>query len=165
MKTSKQKFTKENLEPLDYYNAPGDILDFLEWMSREKGNSYSEQAIEGFNWDYVDDELVYPNGVKTHATHYKQTYGGRVYHLEVLWNSFSENITDSNVWVEKDADTKPGTEKPGTKTWRITWRSELFIDAASAEEAEEKFGELNLFSKAATNRKANWVETNSIEEY
>jgi hypothetical protein len=83
-----------------------------------------------------------------------------VYHLEVLWNSFSENIDGSSVWVEK-----PCAEKAGTRTWRITWRSELFIEAASAAEAEEKFGELNLFSNAAKNRKANWVETNSVEEY
>ena len=159
MATIKQKFNKDELEPIGS-NAPEEILDFVAWMSEQEGSSYSENAIEGFNWEYVDDELVYPNGRKTHATHYTQTYGGRVYHLEVLWNSFSENIDGSSVWVEK-----PCAEKAGTRTWRITWRSELFIEAASAEEAEAKFGELNLFSNAAKNRKANWVETNSVEEY
>ncbi len=57
------------------------------------------------------------------------------------------------------------TKKIATKkTYRITFRSEVFIEANSADEAEEKFGELSLFSDEAHKYCAEFVETNSIEE-
>lgn len=55
-------------------------------------------------------------------------------------------------------------QKKTKKTYRITFRSEVFIEANSADEAEEKFGGLSLFSDEASKYCAEWVETNSIEE-
>lgn len=58
----------------------------------------------------------------------------------------------------------PTQKKKTKKKYRITFRSEVFIEANSAREAEEKFGELPLFSEEASKRGAEWVETNSVEE-
>ena len=48
--------------------------------------------------------------------------------------------------------------------YRITFRSEMFIDANSPEEAEQKFGEIDLYSLEAEKYGAQYVETNSVEE-
>lgn len=48
--------------------------------------------------------------------------------------------------------------------FRITFRSEMFIDANSPEEAEQKFGEIYLYSLEAAKHDAQYVETNSVEE-
>jgi hypothetical protein len=50
------------------------------------------------------------------------------------------------------------------KEYRITFRSEIRVKAASAEEAEEKFGEIDLYSEEAKQHGIGWVETNSVEE-
>ena len=49
------------------------------------------------------------------------------------------------------------------KEYRITFRSEIRVKAASAEEAEEKFGEIDLYSEEAKKHGIAWVETNSVE--
>ena len=48
--------------------------------------------------------------------------------------------------------------------FRITFRSEVYIEAESQEEAEAKFCELNLFSKGAKKLGAEYVETCSVEK-
>ena len=47
--------------------------------------------------------------------------------------------------------------------YRITFRSEIFIEANSKKEAEEKFGQIELFTEEARNNGASFVETNSVD--
>lgn len=51
-----------------------------------------------------------------------------------------------------------------TKKFRITFRSEIYIEAASKEEAEAKFETMDLYSQEGREHGEAWVETNSIEE-
>jgi hypothetical protein len=140
---------------IDETEESENMLDFRSWISSQVGEQYSEQAIEGFGWEYVSDTLIYPEGVKTHRTTYTMTDSGRKYRLEVDWNSFNEYIVGSHVWVDGKSD---------DRRYRITFRSEIYVYAASPEEAEEKFGELELYSEEAEGHGAEYVETNSVEE-
>jgi hypothetical protein len=47
--------------------------------------------------------------------------------------------------------------------FRITFRSEIFIEANSKEEAEQKFEQIELFTEEARNNGASFVETNSVD--
>ena len=50
-------------------------------------------------------------------------------------------------------------------TVRVTFRSEVYIDASSVAEAKEKFEAMELYSeKAKKEMNADFVEINSIEE-
>jgi hypothetical protein len=51
-----------------------------------------------------------------------------------------------------------------TKKFRITFRSEIYIEAVSKEEAEEKFETMDIYSQEGLQNGEAWVETNSIEE-
>lgn len=55
-------------------------------------------------------------------------------------------------------------KKKPLKTFRITFRAEIFLRAESKESAEEIFGGIDLFSKDAYDCGASYVETNSVEE-
>ena len=51
-----------------------------------------------------------------------------------------------------------------TLSLRITFRSEIYIEAVSKEEAEEKFETMDIYSQEGLQNGEAWVETNSIEE-
>ena len=76
-----------------------EMLDFRDWIAAQEGEEYNECTLKGFGWKYMDDEVRYPGGVKTHYTTYRMKDGGAEYRLEVAWNSFSETIVDSNIWI------------------------------------------------------------------
>lgn len=64
--------------------------------------------------------------------------------------------------VEEDGNTK--TLLSDKKKFRITFRSEIFISANSEEEAREKFWEMELYSREASDNGAAFVELNSEDE-
>jgi len=61
-------------------------------------------------------------------------------------------------------DVIEGLHDTGKKTFRITFRSEIFIQADSEEDAMEKFESLDLFSREASDHNAAFVETCSTDE-
>ena len=140
---------------IDEIEESENMRNFRNWITIQVGEQYCEQAIEGFGWEYVSDTLISPDGVKTHRTTYSMTDSGRKYRLEVDWNSFNEYIVGSHVWDDG---------KPDDRRYRITFRSEIYVYASSPEEAEAKFGELELYSEEAAGHGADYVETNSVEE-
>lgn len=132
-----------------------EMLDFRDWINGQEGEDYSENAIKGFGWKYVAEEVRYPNGVKTHYSKYTMKDSGLVYFLEVAWSHFNETIVNSHIWTE---------EPKNKKKFRITFRSEVYIEAETAKEAEELFGEVDLFSHEMEKLGAQYIETNSVEE-
>ena len=77
---------------------PEEIEDFKDWLSAQEGEPYSEDDIEDWGWDYADDRVEYPNGVKTHYTTYTTKYGGSKYTCEVAWDNFNEVVQGCEVW-------------------------------------------------------------------
>ena len=83
-----------------------------------------------------------------------------------LWNGQADS-GDYGFHVENgeiDSGIKEEYLPSSQKEYRITFRSEIRVQAASAEEAEEKFGEIDLYSEEAKQHGIAWVETNSVED-
>lgn len=91
---------------------PEEIEDFKDWLSDQEGGSYSEDDIADWGWDYVDDRVEYPNGVKTHYTTYTTKYRGSKYTCEVAWDNFNEVIQGSEVW-QGGPESKKAAESVG----------------------------------------------------
>lgn len=61
-------------------------------------------------------------------------------------------------------DVIEGLHDTDRKRFRITFRSEIFISANSEEEAREKFWEMELYSREASDNGAAFVELNTVDE-
>ncbi len=92
-----------------------------------------------------------------------------------IWNNWVRNTglpkelemnpTLLNSLLKNGSKDKSGLEqKPEKKLFRITFRSEIYIKADSAGEAEQEFNEIPLFTEEAYKHAADFVEYVSIDE-
>jgi len=117
----KNRDFKEDLKPLvgaiDAYRSKGEskkseaaesdfIKDFRAYMATMVGESYDEQDLIGWGWEWKSEEDEYVDGEKTCVATYTMTDDGVPYKLVVKWNSFMETINGYDLWQEQPSESK-----------------------------------------------------------